>query len=127
MIEITPPNVDLYIAGFPVKTQKLLIQLRDAIQKAAPEAEEVISYQMPTYKFHGMLAYFAGYKNHIGFYPTGSVIESFKQKLLGFKTSKGTVQFPIDQPLPLDLIAEIIKFRVAENLEKKQSKNRKKL
>lgn len=125
MIEITPPNVDLYIAGFPDETQKMLIQLRETIKKNAPEAEEVISYQMPAYKFHGMLVYFAGYKNHIGFYPTGSGIESFKHKLKDLKTSKGTIQFPLDQPLPLELITEIINFRVAENLEKAESKKKK--
>lgn len=125
MIEITPPNVDLYIAGFPAETQEMLNQLRETIRKVAPEAEEVISYQMPAYKYHGMLAYFAGYKNHIGFYPTGSGIESFKPKLSAFKTSKGTIQFPIDQPLPLELITEIVQFRVAENLEKAESKRKK--
>ena len=127
MMKISPPNVDLYIAGFPQNTQELLIQLRDTIKKNAPEAEEVISYQMPAYKFHGMLAYFAGYKNHIGFYPTGSGIETFQNKLTGYKTSKGTIQFQLDQPLPLDLISEIIQFRVAENLEKAKSKKKKKL
>ncbi|MFY9150825.1 MAG: DUF1801 domain-containing protein [Prolixibacteraceae bacterium] len=126
MIEITPPNVDLYIAGFPAETQEILNQLRETIRKVAPEAEEMISYQMPAYKYHGMLAYFAGYKNHIGFYPTGSGIESFKHKLSVFKTSKGTVKFPIDQPLPLELITEIVQFRVAENLEKMQAKRKKK-
>lgn len=126
MKEITVPNVDFYIAGFPPKTQELLSQLRETIKKAAPEAQEVISYQMPAYKFHGMLAYFAGYKNHIGFYPTGSGIENFKSVLTAYKTSKGTVQFPIDQPLPLQLITEIVKFRVAENLEKVKEKKKKK-
>lgn len=122
MIEITPPNTDLYIAGFPPETRELLTQVRKTIQNATPEAEEVISYQMPAYKFHGILVYFAGYKNHIGFYPTGSGIINFKDELSSYKTSKGTVQFPLDQPLPLELIAEMVKFRVAENLEKVRDK-----
>jgi uncharacterized protein YdhG (YjbR/CyaY superfamily) len=126
MKETTVANVDIYIAAFQPKTQELLSQLRETIKKAAPEAEEMISYQMPAYKFHGILAYFAGYKNHIGFYPTGSGIESFKHKLSAFKTSKGTVQFPIEQPLPLELIAEMVKFRVAENMEKAKEKKKKK-
>lgn len=120
------PNVDIYIAGFPAETQNLLLQVRETIQKAAPGAEEVISYQMPAYKLNGMLVYFAGYKNHIGFYPTGSGIESFKHKLSGYKTSKGTVQFPLDQPLPLDLITEMVRFRVDENRERLNKKQTKK-
>ena len=126
MIEIAPPNVDFYIAGFPPATKELLELLRETIKKAAPEAEEVISYQMPAYKSHGMLVYFAGYKNHIGFYPTGSGIANFINELSGYKTSKGTVQFPLDQPLPLELITEIVKFKVAENLEKVKEKHKKK-
>lgn len=126
MKEDVAPNVDIYIAGFPAETQNFLSQVRETIQKAAPGAEEVISYQMPAYKFHGMLVYFAGYKNHIGFYPTGSGIESFKHKLSGYKTSKGTVQFPLNQPLPLDLITEMVRFRVRENLERLTAKQTKK-
>lgn len=125
MKENTFLSVDHYLADFPPSTKEILELLRATIQDAAPKAEEVISYQMPAYKFHGMLVYFAGYKNHIGFYPTGSGIESFKHKLSNFKTSKGTVQFPLDQPLPLDLITEIVKFRVAENLENAKSKIKK--
>jgi uncharacterized protein YdhG (YjbR/CyaY superfamily) len=126
MKENAVPNVDIYIAGFPVEVQEQLQQLRDTIKKEAPEAVEVISYQMPAYKLNGMLVYFAGYKNHIGFYPTGSGIESFRHKLAGYKTSKGTVQFPIDQPLPIDLITEIVKFRVKENHDRLTSKQTKK-
>jgi uncharacterized protein YdhG (YjbR/CyaY superfamily) len=126
MIEIAPPNVDFYIAGFPSATKELLELLRETIKKAAPEAMEVISYQMPAYKFHGMLVYFAGYKNHIGFYPTGSGIVNFKNELTAYKTSKGTVQFPLDQPLPLELITDMVKFKVAENLEKAINKKKKK-
>lgn len=126
MINTAPPNVDLYIAQFSPSTKELLEQLRHTIKNAAPEAEEVISYQMPAYKFHGILVYFAGYKNHIGFYPTGNGIENFKNELTPYKYSKGTVQFPLDQPLPLELIAEIVKFRVIQNLEKiKENRKRK--
>lgn len=126
MKENAAPNVDIYIAYFPAETQELLHQLRETIKKAAPAAEEVISYQMPAYKLNGVLVYFAGYKNHIGFYPAGSGIESFKHKLSGYKTSKGTVQFPLDQPLPIDLISEIVRYRVSENLEQLAAKQTKK-
>lgn len=126
MKEDVAPNVDIYIASFPTETRKFLGQVRKAILKAAPGAEEIISYQMPAYKLNGMLVYFAGYKNHIGFYPTGSGIESFKHKLSGYKTSKGTVQFPLNQPPPLDLITEMVRFRVIENLERLTAKQTKK-
>ena len=111
-------NIDAYIAGFPQDTQKLIAQVRATIIKAAPEAEEIISYQMPAYKYPGALVYFAAYKNHIGFYPTGSGIEAFREELSGFKGAKGSVRFPLDKPLPLKLIAEIVAFRVKENLER---------
>jgi uncharacterized protein YdhG (YjbR/CyaY superfamily) len=110
-------NVDEYISGFPKDTQKFLKQLRATIIKAVPEAEEVISYQMPAYNFYGKLVYFAAYENHIGFYPTPSGIENFKKDLSGYKTSKGAVQFPINEPLPLPLISKIVAFRAKENLE----------
>ena len=109
-------NVDEYIAGFPKATQKLLKQLRTTIKKAAPEAEEVISYQMPAYNLYGKLVYFAGYEKHIGFYPMPSAIENFKKQLDNYNTSKGTVQFPLDEPLPLSLITKITVFRAKENL-----------
>jgi uncharacterized protein YdhG (YjbR/CyaY superfamily) len=112
----TKNDIDEYIAGFPYDTQKFLEQLRTTITKAAPEAEEVISYKIPAYKFHGMLVYFAGYNNHIGFYPTPSGIEKFKDELSFFKNAKGSVQFPLDKPLPVDLITKIVVFRVQENL-----------
>lgn len=119
-------DVDKYIAGFPPSTQKIMEQLRATIMKAAPEAEEVISYQMPAYKYHGMLVYFAGYKSHIGFYPTPSGIEKFKEELSVFKGAKGSVQFPLDKPLPLQLIAKIVAFRVKDNLEMAELKSIKK-
>ncbi|MFI5204803.1 MAG: iron chaperone [Flavobacteriales bacterium] len=111
-------NVDEYIAGFTEDTRVLLEQLRATIQKAAPKAEEVISYQMPAYKLNGMLVYFAGYKNHIGFYPTASGTRVFKKEIAGYKNSKGTVQFPLNKPLPRALITKMVKFRVKENAEK---------
>ena len=117
-----PINVDDYISGFPVETQKLLEQIRTTIKKAAPKAEEVISYGMPAFKLNGMLVYFAGYKNHVGFYPTSSGIANFKKELSIYKGAKGSVQFPLDKPLPLALINQIVKFRLIENSEKAKSK-----
>jgi uncharacterized protein YdhG (YjbR/CyaY superfamily) len=114
----TTNPVDAYIAGFPESTQALLQQIRETIKAAAPGAEEVISYQMPAYKLNGMLVYFAGYDKHVGFYPTASGIDAFKQEFSRYKWSKGAVQFPLDEPLPLDLITRIVKFKVRENLEK---------
>jgi uncharacterized protein YdhG (YjbR/CyaY superfamily) len=111
-------NVDQYISNFPDDTRELLNQMREAIKESAPDSEEVISYKMPAYKQNGMLVYFAGYTKHIGFYPTGSGISHFKEKLSMYKGAKGSVQFPLDKPLPLELISEIVKFRVQENLGK---------
>ena len=113
-----PKDVDQYITGFPESTQKLLNQLRLMILKAAPGAEEVISYQMPAYKFHGMLVYFAGYDKHIGFYPTPSGMEKFKKELSVYKMAKGSVKFPTDKALPLELITRMVTFRTKENVEK---------
>lgn len=108
-------SIDEYIATFPPDIQKRLSQLRVAIHEAAPKAEETISYQMPAFKQNGVLVYFAAFKNHIGFFPTGKGMEAFKDKLSGYKTSKGTIQFPLNQPLPLDLVKEIVKVRVNQN------------
>jgi uncharacterized protein YdhG (YjbR/CyaY superfamily) len=110
--------VDRYIAGFPPETQKALQQMRRTIRKAAPDATEVISYQMPAYKYLGMLVYFAGYEKHIGFYPMPSAIQQFKKELAVFKNAKGSVQFPLGQPLPLDLVSRMVQFRVQENQAK---------
>lgn len=109
-------NTDDYIRQFPEKQQAALEQIRKAIKAAAPAAEEVISYQMPAYKQNGMLVYFAGYENHVGFYPTPSGIEAFKKELAVYKGAKGSVQFPIDKPLPLGLIKKIVQFRINENV-----------
>ena len=119
---IKPVDIDTYIAAFPKETQQLLQQIRTAIKKAAPKAEEVISYGMPGFKLNGMLVWFAGYKNHIGFYPKPSGIEAFKKELSVYKYAKGSVQFPLDKPLPMALITKVVKFRVAENLQKAELK-----
>lgn len=113
-----PENVDEYIAGFPAATGKLLQQMRLTVREAAPAAQETIKYAMPTYTFNGNLVYFAGYKTHIGFYPTPSGVEAFKEALAGYKGAKGSVRFPLDQPLPLDLVRKIVQFRVEENAAK---------
>lgn len=117
-----PETIDQYIANFPVETQKLLEQIREAIHKAVPEAKEVISYGMPAFKQNTVLVYFAGYAKHIGFYPTGSGIEAFKEEFTQYKWSKGAVQFPLDKPLPLDLITRITRFKAERDLEKVKKK-----
>ena len=108
-------TVDEYITSFPKDTQVILEEFRQALKDSAPEAEETISYQMPAFKQNGILVWFAAFKNHIGFFPKVSAIEAFKEKLVSYQTSKGTIQFPIDEPMPFDLIKEIVKFRVKEN------------
>jgi len=113
-----PANTDEYIATFPKEIQVKLQQIRGAIQGAAPGAEEVISYGIPAFKLKGMLVWFAAHTSHIGFYPRGSGIEDFKEELSGYKVSKGTIQFPFDEPLPLELIGRIVQFRVQENLRR---------
>ncbi len=118
----SPLNIDEYIAAFPTETQILLEQIRRAIQEAAPDAEETISYAMPAFKLNGNLVYFAGYKNHIGFYATPNGHEAFKEELVVYKTGKGSVQFPLNQPMPLDLIKRMVAFRVKENEAKIKSK-----
>ena len=121
MATIKPDNIDDYIAGFPKETQKILEQIRATIKKAAPGAEETISYAIPTFKLKGhYLIYFAGYKNHISLYPAPRGNEAFKKELSVYKGGKGTVQFPLDKPMPLSLIIKIVKFRVKQNLEKSQ-------
>ena len=119
---VAPANVDEYIKQFPAAVQTALQQLRKTIKAAAPKAEEVISYKMPGYKQQGMLVYFAGYKNHIGFYAAPTGHEKFKKELSVYKSGKGSVQFSLDKPLPLKLISRIVKFRVAQNEEKAGSK-----
>jgi uncharacterized protein YdhG (YjbR/CyaY superfamily) len=115
-------TIEEYINTFPEKVRNILNELRQTIRDAAPDAEETISYQMPTFRLNGNLVHFAAFKNHIGFYPTPSGIEAFKDELSSYTGAKGSVQFPIDQPLPLSLIRRIVEFRVRENLERKPQK-----
>lgn len=115
-------TIDEYIAMFPAETQSLLAELRATIRAAAPEAQEKISYRMPTFAQAGNLVHFAAHKEHIGFYPAPSAIEAFRAELAPFESSKGAVRFPIDRPLPLDLIRRIVEFRVAENLRQAEQK-----
>jgi uncharacterized protein YdhG (YjbR/CyaY superfamily) len=111
-------SVDEYLSGQPTHVKSRLEQIRKTIKKAAPEAEEVISYNMPAFKQEGALVYYAGYKGHIGFYPVSSAIRQFKDELSGYELSKGTIRLPIDKPIPVGLISKIVKFRVKENLAK---------
>ncbi len=111
-------TIDEYIAVFPEGIQKILEELRATIKASAPEAEEKISYQIPTFALKGNLVHFAAWKDHIGFYPTSSGTQAFKRELSIYECAKGSVKFPIDKPLPLKLISKIVKFRVAENLKK---------
>jgi len=111
-------DIDSYIASFPEETRKLLQLLRITISKAAPQAKETINYGMPTFTLKGNLVHFAAFKNHIGFYPTPSGIEAFKNELSCYVGAKGSVQFPLSKPIPFDLISKIVEFRVKENLKK---------
>ena len=112
--------IDEYIAAFPKEVQDVLEKIRSAIRESAPKAEEAISYGIPAFKLNGGRGsvYFAGWKNHIGFYPTPSGIEAFKKELAPFKQEKGSVQFPLDKPIPYDLVKKIVRYRVTENFEK---------
>ncbi len=120
-----PNNIAEYIAGFPEATQIILEQIRATIRRAAPDATETISYAIPTFSQQGHLVHFAAFKNHIGFYATPSGHEAFEKELSVYKQGKGSVQFPIDEPLPLDLIGRIVVFRVVQNAAKAAEKNKK--
>jgi uncharacterized protein YdhG (YjbR/CyaY superfamily) len=124
MQSTTPGTIDEYIAGFPPDVQEILQQVRLTIRQAAPEAQETISYQMPTFTLHGNLVHFGGFKHHIGFYPVPSGIEAFREELAPYIAGKGSVRFPLDQPIPYDLISRIVEFRVTENIEKAQAKKK---
>jgi uncharacterized protein YdhG (YjbR/CyaY superfamily) len=115
---LKPADHDAYISAFMPEVQALLQQLRATIHAAAPDAEETISYGMPAFRQKVTLVYYAGYKNHIGFYPTSAPIVHFADDLKGFKTSKGAIQFPLDKPLPVKLIKRMVKWRLAEVLKK---------
>jgi Uncharacterized conserved protein len=108
-------TIDEYVEAQPKDLQRILSELRSTIRKAAPDATEKISYRMPTYYYNGNLVHFAAYERHIGFYPTPSGVVEFQDELKKYHTSKGAIQFPIDEPLPLELVTRIVKFRVAEN------------
>ncbi len=124
MLMNKPKNIDEYIAGFPQSTQEILEQIRLTIRNAAPQAVEVISYGMPAFKLNGILVWFAAYSKHIGFYPKASVIEVFRKDISAFKSAKGSIQFPLNEPMPLELITEIVKYRVAENMQKVEPKKK---
>lgn len=119
MITAKATTIDEYIADFPADVQQILQQIRATIKEAAPGAGEKISYGMPTFTLKGNLIHFAAFKNHIGLYPTPNGIEEFKEELSAYKGAKGSVQFPIDKPMPLALITRIVKFRVKKSVEKK--------
>lgn len=122
----TPPETIVeYIAGFPPEIQEILEKIQTTIRKAAPDAQETIKYQMPTFTLKGNLVHFAAFKKHIGFYPVPSGIEKFKDELSVYKGGKGSVQFPLDKPIPYDLIGRIVAFRVTENFEKAEAKSKK--
>ena len=120
-----PGGIDEYIAGFPHDVQKILEKVRQTIRKAAPDAQETISYQMPTFTQNGVLVHFAAYTNHIGLYPAPRGIEKFKNELAAYEGGKGTVKFPLDEPIPFDLITRIVKFWVKNNLERAEAKRKK--
>jgi uncharacterized protein YdhG (YjbR/CyaY superfamily) len=124
MLKIAPSNIDEYIFPFPSETQKKLEQIRQLIQKIAPKAKEVISYGMPAFKLNSVIVYFAGYKHHIGFYPTSTGIKNFENEFAKYKWSKGAVQFPLDEPLPVALITKIVKFKIKEDKEKADAKKK---
>ncbi|WP_456313069.1 iron chaperone [Pseudomonas shirazensis] len=117
-----PENIDEYIGGFPNDVQEILEKIRATIQKAAPDAKEKISYAMPAFEQNGIIVYFAAFKNHIGLYALPSGHEAFRDELSKYKTGKGSVQFPLNKPMPFDLITKMVKFRVKENLEKPKKK-----
>ena len=123
--KIKPKNIDEYIAGFPQDVQAVLEKIRATVRKAAPDAEETIKYEMPTFMFNGNLVYFAAFKKHIGFYPPPTGLEKYKAEIASYAGPKGSLIFPLDKPIPYDLIHEIVKFRVKENLERVEAKGKK--
>ena len=119
MQDVAAENIDDYIAAFPPKVRARLKQMRATIRKHAPMATEKISYRIPTFYLNGNLVHFAGYAHHVGFYPGAAGMAKFRAAFAGFKSAKGSVQFPHDEPLPLDVVAEVVKFRVDQNVWKK--------
>lgn len=122
--QTTPKNFDEYIAGFPHDVQEILEKIRVTVRKAAPDAEETISYQIPTFKLEGNLVHFGAFKKHVGFYPSPTGIEKFKDVLSVYQGAKGSVRFPLDKPMPFGLISRIVKFRVKENLERAEARGK---
>ena len=120
-----PMSIDEYIAGFPQDVQDKLEKIRSAIKTAAPDAVETISYRMPTFTLKGNLVHFAAFKRHIGFYPTPTATAKFQRELSAYKGAKGSVQFPLDQPIPFALISKVVKFRAKENLERAKARRKK--
>ena len=118
-----PKTIDEYIGDFPKDVQRILRKLRSAVKKAAPQAKETISYRIPTFTLRGYLVHFAAYEHHIGFYPTSSPMKAFMRELSPYKVSRGTIQFPLDRPLPRTLVSRIVKFRVKENLARHKRKD----
>jgi uncharacterized protein YdhG (YjbR/CyaY superfamily) len=120
-----PRDIDEYIARFPLDIQEILEEIRVTIKKVVPEAEETISYGIPTFNLNGTyLIYFAAYKNHIGFYPVPRALDQLDKDFASYKTSgKGTIQFPLNKPMPLNLIIKLVKFKVKENVEKRKKKS----
>lgn len=121
----TAQNIDEYIGGFPAEVQEILQKIRSLIREAAPQAKEDIKYAIPTFTLNGNLVHFAAFKNHIGFYPTPSGTEKFQQELAIYKSAKGSVQFPLNQPMPYDLMRRMVEFRVQESLDKANAKKKK--
>jgi uncharacterized protein YdhG (YjbR/CyaY superfamily) len=124
--QTAPKNIDEYIAGFPPDVQVILQKIRGIIRKAAPGAEEAIKYRLATFTLNGNLVHFGAFKQHIGFYPTPTGTENFRKELSVYQGAKGSVQFPLDKPIPYDLIAQIVEFRVKEQLQKGAAKGKKK-
>ncbi len=124
--QTAPKTIDEYIAGFPPEVQEILEKIRTTIREAAPDAQEAIKYRMPTFTLNGNLVHFAAFKNHIGFYPVPTGIEKFKKELSVYEVGRGSVQFPLDKPIPYSLIGKIVKFRVKENLAGAKAKGKKK-
>ena len=123
--QTAPADIDEYIAGFPPDVQKQLKKLRTTIKKAAPQAQEAIKYRMPTFTLHGNLIHFAAFKHHIGLYPAPTAIAKFKKELSPYAGAKGSARFPLDQPIPFDLVGRIVKFRVQSDLRRAAAKKKK--
>jgi uncharacterized protein YdhG (YjbR/CyaY superfamily) len=123
--QTTPKSIDDYIAGFPPDVRVILQKLRATIRKTAPAAEEAIKYRLPTFVLHGNLVHFGAFKKHIGFYATPTGNKQFRQELSAYQGAKGSVQFPLDKPIPYGLVSKMVKFRVQENLERSPAKKKK--